>query len=94
MQSLIAQESWPATSLDRISKRYTRTSKYMIFVLRQPAVQDVQLARTSDELLCGKYIWSKSKCKNEIKLQQLGENDEQASPKTMTSVFASETTSC
>ena len=63
-------------------------------VLRQPAVQGVQLVRTSDELLCGKYIWSKSKCKKEIKLQQLRENDEQASPKTLTSVFASETTSC
>ncbi len=34
-----------------------------LIVLRQPAVQGVQLARTSDELLCGKYIWSKSNAK-------------------------------
>ena len=32
-------------------------------VLRQPAVQGVQLVRTSDELLCGKDIWSKSNAK-------------------------------
>ena len=61
----------------------------MKFVLRQPAVQGVQLVRTSDELLCGKYIWSKSTAKENVKIAETGEERRAASPKNLTSVSKS-----
>ena len=51
--------------------------KSMEIVLRQPAVQSVQLARTSAIVLCGKIICIEIKMQKKNKFSEAGENNEQ-----------------